>query len=571
MTADNPAGAASLGTVDWHAIDWRKAHRNVRWLQARIVKAAQEGRWGKVKALQRLLTHSFSGKALAVKRVTENQGKNTPGVDQVLWNTPRKKGAAVGQLRQRGYHPQPLRRVYIPKSSNPAKLRPLGIPTLKDRAMQALYLLALDPVAETTADPNSFGFRHKRSTADAIGQCFLVLAKADRAQWILEGDIRACFDQISHEWLLAHIPIEKNILRKWLQAGYMELGKRYPTEAGTPQGGILSPVLANLALDGLQETLRKAFPRLGRSGPSQQVNLARFADDFIVTGRSRELLEDQVKPIIVQFLAERGLELSLEKTHITHIAEGFDFLGQNVRKYKGTPLIKPAKKNQQAFLDKVRRIIHKNRQNSPGQLIVQLNPLIRGWANYHRHVVSSKAYRHVDHVIFGWLWRWARRRHPRKGKRWVKDKYFPRQGTRNWVFSGEVPGKQGKLRTVRLVQAAQSHIRRHVKIIGKANPYDPAWELYFEQRLDEQLSERLEWQRTALNLWKSQEGKCPVCGVTITLSSGWHSHHIVWQSKGGTDTLENRVLLHPNCHRQVHVKGLSVEKPRPHTRGVGKA
>lgn len=242
-----------------------------------------------------------------------------------------------------------------------------------------------------------------------------------------------------------------------------------------------------------------------------------------------------------------------------------------MRKYKGTLLIKPAKKNQQAFLDKVRRILRKNRQTSPGQLIVQLNPLIRGWANYHRHVVSSKAYRHVDHVIFGWSWQWSRRRHPRKGQRWVKDKYFPRHGTRKWVFSGEAPGKQGKPRTVRLVQAAQTHIRRHVKIIGKANPYDPAWEMYFEQRLDDQLSERLEWQTKVRNLWKSQEGKCPVCEQAITLASGWHSHHIVWQSKGGTNSLENRVLLHPNCHRQVHAKGLSVEKPRPHTRGAGKA
>ena len=258
MTAETPttenapdvdaAGASFHEVTDWHAIDWESANHHVRRLQARIVKATKEKRWGKVKALQRLLTHSFSGKALAVRRVTENQGKNTPGVDKVTWNTPRKKLNAIYSLRQRDYHPQPLRRVYIPKK-NGAK-RPLGIPVMKCRAMQALYLLALDPVAETTADPNSYGFRSQRSTADAIEQCFNVLGKRASPQWILEGDIKGCFDAISHEWLLTHIPLEKAILKKWLKAGYMEQHILHPTEAGTPQGGTISPVLANMTLDG---------------------------------------------------------------------------------------------------------------------------------------------------------------------------------------------------------------------------------------------------------------------------------------------------------------------------------
>src|SRR5438876_473422 len=254
MTAEqNTAGASFHGVTDWHDIDWKSVSHHVRRLQARIVKATKEKRWGKVKALQRLLTHSFSGKALAVRRVTENQGKNTPGVDKETWNTPQKKINAVYSLRQRGYHPQPLRRIYIPKKNG--KKRPLGIPVMKCRAMQALYLLALDPIAETTADPNSYGFRPGRSTADAIEACFIALCKGDRAEWILEGDIRSCFDKISHEWLLAHIPMEKTILRKWLKAGYMENRRLYPTEEGTPQGGICSPVIANMALDGLEKLL----------------------------------------------------------------------------------------------------------------------------------------------------------------------------------------------------------------------------------------------------------------------------------------------------------------------------
>src|SRR5437660_1141925 len=209
------AGASFHGVTDWHAIDWRSVNRTVRRLQARIVKATKEKRWGKVKALQHLLTHSFSGKALAVRRVTENQGKNTPGVDKVTWNTPQKKLNAVSSLRQRDYHPQPLRRVSIPKKNG--KKRNLGIPAMKDRAMQALYLLALDPVAETTADPNSYGFRPGRSTADAIAQCFGLLARRDSQQWILEGDIKSCFDQISPAWVLTHIPMEKGMLKKWLE------------------------------------------------------------------------------------------------------------------------------------------------------------------------------------------------------------------------------------------------------------------------------------------------------------------------------------------------------------------
>jgi RNA-directed DNA polymerase len=256
MTVAQPTGAVSHLAVDWQTLDWEQAHRTVRRLQARIVKATQEGRWGKVKALQHLLTHSFSAKALAVKRVTENQGKRTPGVDGELWDTPHKKAKAVQSLRQHGYRPQPLRRCYIDKEDG--RKRPLGIPTMLDRAMQALYLQALDPVAETTADPNSYGFRPERSTADAIEQCFKVLAQHTNATWILEGDIRGCFDHISHDWLETHIPMDKGMLRKWLKAGYLEDAVLHPTDEGTPQGGIISPVLANLTLDGVEAVLQAA-------------------------------------------------------------------------------------------------------------------------------------------------------------------------------------------------------------------------------------------------------------------------------------------------------------------------
>jgi RNA-directed DNA polymerase len=482
MTAIN-AGATSHKKVDWNAIDWQQANRNVNRLQARIVKATQAGRWNKVKTLQHLLTHSFSAKALAVRRVTENSGKNTPGVDREIWNTPKKKAEAVSTLRQRGYCPKPLRRIYIPKKNG--KMRPLGIPTMKDRAMQALYRLALDPIAETIADDNSYGFRLHRSTADAIEQCFNILAPKRSACWILEGDIKSCFDRFSHEWLLANIPTDKILLCKWLKAGFIEKHTFHPTEEGTPQGGNISPVLANMALDGLERNLKDKFHRK----PSLKVNFVRYADDFIVTAKSKELLEEQITPAIETFLLERGLVLSKEKTRITHIEEGFDFLGQTVRKFDGKLLIKPAKKNIKVFLTKIREITKANKQATAGNLILELNPVIRGWANYHQHVASKQTFGSMDHAIFKTLWQWAKRRHPNKGKRWIKEKYFKSIGQRKWVFTGTVVGKGGTSQTVHLVSAAYTPIRRHVKILGKANPYDPQWAFYFASR-QKQLSRR---------------------------------------------------------------------------------
>ncbi len=564
--AEMVAGAASHGPISWPAINWQNATQTVRRLQARIVKATQEQRWGKVNALQHLLTHSFSGKALAVRRVTENRGKRTSGVDKVTWETPEQKATAIGALRQRGYHPRPLRRIYIAKSNGGQ--RPLSIPTMHDRAMQALYLLALDPIAETTADPNSYGFRSCRSPADAIEQCFNTLAKQASPAWILEGDIRACFDTICHPWLEAHIPMDKAILHKWLKAGYMEQGVLHPTDAGTPQGGICSPVIANMTLDGLEPRLRAAFPRyvwVNGKPVCPKVNLIRFADDFIITGATKELLEDAVKPLIEGFLRERGLELSPEKTSITHIAVGFDFLGQNIRKYNDKLLIKPSAKSIKAFLRKVRGVVKANKSARAGTLICQLNPLIRGWAQYHRHVVSAKTFQSVDHAIYQALWRWAKRRHPNKGARWVKARYFHHTDTRSWVFVGEVSGAQGRPLPVRLYAAHGLHIKRHTKIKSKANPYDPGWEVYLEERLGLKMAASLTGRHTLLYLWQRQNGRCAHCGEPMTRITGWHNHHKVWRSHGGSDTVDNRVLLHPTCHRQVHHPQGFISAPYPVT------
>lgn len=485
MNVDSSMCASSGEALHWEQIDWPQCERQVRRLQARIVKATREGRWGKVKALQRLLTHSFSGKALAVKRVTENQGKRTPGVDSVRWSTPAAKLKAIGSLQRRGYRPLPLRRVYIPKANG--KQRPLGIPTMKDRAMQALYLLALEPIAESTADLNSYGFRPERSTADAAAQCFNALGKGGSAQWVLEGDIKGCFDHISHEWMLQNVPSDKMVLRQWLKAGYIENRNLFPTEAGTPQGGIISPTLANMTLDGLEKLLTQRFPKEKRTDGRRwypKVYLVRYADDFIITGESKELLEKEVRPLVEEFLRERGLTLSNDKTRITHIDEGFDFLGQNLRKYDGKPLVKPSKKNMHAFLEKVREIINENKSSAQSMLISRLNPVIRGWASYHRHAAAAETFNRVDYDVWRRLWRWAKRRHPQKSRRWVKEKYFHVIGQRAWVFAADTGQRtpEGAPIWFRLVSASDTKIRRHLKIQKSANPFDPLWGQYFQER-----------------------------------------------------------------------------------------
>jgi RNA-directed DNA polymerase len=285
----------------------------------RIAKATQAGHHRKAQALQWLLTHSRSAKLLAVHRVTTNRGAKTPGVDNVIWRTDKQKLQAAFNLKRHGYRPRPLRRHYIPKPNG--KLRPLSIPTLHDRARQALYALALAPIAETLADRNSYGFREGRRCADALVQCHIILSQPVSAPWVLEGDIRACFDEISHEWLLTHVPTDKRMLRAWLKAGYWEKGKLFPTRNGTPQGDLISPLLANLALDGMEQAVQAATAK------DDKVNFVRYADDFVVTGATRELLEQKVKPALTAFLQERGLRLSEQKTVITHIQAGFDFLG----------------------------------------------------------------------------------------------------------------------------------------------------------------------------------------------------------------------------------------------------
>lgn len=471
----------------WNFIPWDKVKKIVRSLQRRIAKAISENNLNKAKALQWLLTHSYAAKLLAVKRVTENSGKNTPGIDGVLWKSPNQKLKAANSLSRKGYIVKPLRRVYINKKNGTK--RPLGIPTMKDRAMQALFLSALDPVSETTADNASYGFRIKRSCHDAIARCFIHLSQNVSATWVLEGDIKGCFDHISHDWILNNILIDKQIITKWLKTGYIDKNRLFLTKEGTPQGGIISPTIANMVLDGLEAEIYSGVGTRVRTNGCKRnkfkVHFVRYADDFIVTGSSEEVLTNVVKPIIVKFLSSRGLELSEKKTKITNVYSGFDFLGQNIRKYpNGKLLIKPSKDNFKSVLIKIKQLVRRHRGDTPAMLIRSLNPVITGWTNYHRHVAAYKYFVDLDRFIWFLIWKWAKRRHAKKGHHWIADKYFKRVQNRKWQFFGTF----GYGVDVFLKPASDTHIKRHVLIVGKANPYSEQWDKYFRRRYAQRLA-----------------------------------------------------------------------------------
>lgn len=466
--------ASSHPKLNWSSINWNKVKKKVQELQMRIAKAVREGKLRLVKSLQWLLTHSLYGRLWAIRRVVTNKGKTTPGVDGVVWNSPKKKMQAVNLLKRRGYRPFPLRRVYIKKKNG--KLRPLSIPTMKDRAMQALYALALVPVAETTGDLNSYGFRDGRCCADAIKQCYNCLAKRRSARWILEADIQACFDRIDHQWMLNNILMDKKILKSWLNARYVDKGKLYPTKAGTPQGAVISPVLANMALDGLESAIKSAVAK------NAKVHVIRYADDFIVTGESKQILQQKVKPAIGSFLSQRGLNLSGEKTRISRIEDGFDFLGQQLRKYGGKFIATPSKSSVKGIVLKTRKIIKFHLGSKTVEMLRVLNPVVRGWANYHRHACSKKAFNYVDYCIFKNLWKWAKRRHPNKKAHWIRSRYFRTIGNRNWCFFATQKTERGEAKVMDLLHMSTVKIVRHTKIRGNANPYDIRWQRYLSKR-----------------------------------------------------------------------------------------
>jgi RNA-directed DNA polymerase len=398
--------SASPAAQGWHQLDWSKIYPAVRKTQLQIAQATRENDWRRVGRLQRLLTRSFYGRCWAVKRVTENRGRKTPGVDGEIWGTPQAKWNAISQLSKiRGYRPKPLRRVWIPKPGKTEK-RPLGIPTMLDRAMQALYLLALEPAVEMTSDPKSYGFRSDRSTADAMVELFHLLSPKTGPQRVMDADIKAFFDRISHDWLIKSIPMDKEMLRKWLKAGVIDQCTLMATEDGTPQGGIISPCLANATLNGLETGLKVHLcEQFGKTkGSKLKVSVVRYADDFVVLASSKEL--------------------------------------------------------------------------------------------------------------------------------------------------GEVKHRQ-------LYQLASTDLVRHKRLPEAYSPFDPEHELKWEKLRAERMRHTLRYSKEILKLLIRQEGKCALCGHEISKETGWHDHHIVRRVDGGPDTLKNRAVLHPNCHAQLHSRGMT--------------
>jgi len=448
--------------------NWARLERQVRRLQGRIFSASRKGKWRKVKHLQRLLVLSRSAKLLAIHDVTErNEGRFTPGVDGLVYLTAEaREELSHEKFDYRKHQPQPAKRGYIPKPGG--RTRPLGIPTVRDRVMEAIVKVALEPEWEAKFEANSYGFRPGRSCHDAVEAIRLAMwAMKARGHdvWILEADISSCFDRIAHEPLLARLHLFRDITRRWLEAGVVESGHWEPTEAGTPQGGVISPLLANIALDGLERLFAGKW----------WARVVRYADDFIVVAPTRRIAERGIRQRVEKFLGERGLELNPKKTGVTSLSQGFNFLGFTFREFGGKRLVTPQKEKVQRFLRYTHDILARNKQVTQKQLLVLLNPAIRGWAMYFRFCNAKRVFARSDHLIFWKLWRWSRRRHPEKTREWVRRKYFAGGDERHWSF-----GEEGGLQ---LHHAAGIPLLWYRKVAGAASPLDPRLRKYWENRV----------------------------------------------------------------------------------------
>jgi len=535
----------------WADINWHAVEGNVRRLQERIYRATMNKAWRKVKNLQQLLVRATSNKLLAIRRITqENQGKHTAGIDGVVYDTPEARWKLFQEgLSLRGYKPRPVRRVYIPKDNG--KQRPLGIPTGKDRVIQAIVKAALEPEWEARFEANSYGLRPGRCTMDAITAIHITMNRKDSSQWVLDADRSGCFDNIDHGPLLAKLPVFTTTLRRWLKAGVVEVGFFSPTNTDTPQGGVISPLLANVALDGMERLFEAEGPDgrpkapSHRKGTNKGVSVIRYADDFVITAPTREVLETYARPRMGKFLKQRGLALNEGKTRIIHIREGFNFLGFHIRKFGSREeklLTVPQKEKVLKHVRAIRSYLDAHKQTPAGKVIKELNPVIRGWANYYRHSVAKDVFSKVRHVQWRMLWIWAKRRHPNKSSKWVKARYFRNDGY--WTFW------EGK---TELVKPDATPITRFTKVIGRNSPYDPALRQYWTERKKQQVG-RETFAKERLMLHQRQGYRCALCTIPFVPGEDIETDHIVLTSQGGTDDINNKRLVHPWCHRQRHQK-----------------
>lgn len=544
------ANVTSGDNLDWHGVDWKRVHRIVKNLRQRIFRASREGDLSKVRTLQRLMLRCTSNILESVRRVTQmNQGRHTPGLDKVLVNTPQERSALCRRLSHLELHKvHPVKRVYIPKKKGK---RPLGIPTIEDRCVQAMVKNALEPFWEARFEGISYGFRPGRGCHDAIEKIFRIASPNKTRKWVLDADIKGAFDNIGQLPLLKAIGNfpARELIKQWLKAGYVEEKIFHSTEAGTPQGGVISPLLLNIALHGMEATLGIHYTPRGQA--RGKYALVRYADDLVVFCPSKEAAEE-AKEHLANWLKERGLSLSEGKTRICHLQEGFDFLGFNIRHYP-TPnssrsgyklLIKPSPESVRQLRRKLKGIWRKHLGSPTVALINEMNPVIRGWSNYFRIGVAKKTFADLDSFMFHRAKRYARRRHPTKSGTWRTAKYWgTAQGKRQdrWVF-------MDKKRGASLMKFAWVKIKRHILVPKDYSPDDPTLQIYWRQR-------RAKTSTTACRfrqLFKRQAGICPVCHQHLENDEATHVHHVVPKKCAGTDALANLRLVHSYCHHQIH-------------------
>ena len=539
--------------TNWHAINWHRTFRKLKNLRGRIFRAAKEGDFKKLRSLQKLMLRSYANALISVRRITQiNAGKNTPGIDKKIISTAAARALITDELlKSQSWKAKPARRIYIPKPNG--KLRPLGIPVIKDRCLQSMIVNALEPEWESKFEASSYGFRPGRGCHDAIARIFASANPTGTRQWIIDADIKGAFDNIDHTYLLQKIHAfpGKELIKQWLKAGYMEGNIFHETSAGTPQGGSCSPLLANIALHGLEEELGIGYRKGPRTTGDRRI--IRYADDFVIFCLTKQDAEQTVVRV-KEWLGKRGLELSEEKTRVVNITEGFDFLGFNIRQYpskakklKKILLIKPSNKSMQKIRDRIKAFWLTNQTTPAASIIKSLTPIIRGWTNYFHIGVAKKSFASLDRWMFHRAWRYAKRLHPKKSVGWRVEKYWGRfnlDRNDNWVFGVKKTGAY-------LHKFQWTKIERHVMVKGINSPDDPTLTDYWKARIKKRVKEL---KPSNQQIAKAQNYLCPICRTTLFSSERLDLHHVLPKKSGGKNFYQNLKLVHESCHRQIHSK-----------------